>query len=74
MSKQKGGTNKLLRPIIAAAREQWGADRVHLQANGHWQLRPPDKTIAPIQLPGSPSDHRSMKNTIAQLRRAGLDI
>lgn len=38
----------------------------------HWKAFPPDKKKPMVTIPGTPSDYRSIKNTIAQLRRSGF--
>jgi hypothetical protein len=40
--------------------------------NNHVMIKIRDEPI--IMCPGTPSDHRSMKNVRGQLRRAGLDL
>ncbi len=54
--------------IEEAQRQGWRAERTQ---RGHWQLFAPDgRTI--VTLPGTPSDWRAFRNTIAQMRRAGF--
>lgn len=38
----------------------------------HWKVRLPDGSL--VTFPGTPSDHRSMANAVALLRRKGLEI
>jgi hypothetical protein len=40
--------------------------------NGHVMAFPPDKSKSPVTMPSTPSDHRSLKNTLADLRRSGF--
>ena len=59
-----------VRQLVAALREQgW---RVELTKNGHYRAYPPAGAGSPVFLPGTPSDHRSLANTIALLRRRGF--
>ncbi|WP_427017856.1 hypothetical protein ACQCSX_04375 [Pseudarthrobacter sp. P1] len=37
-----------------------------------WQVYPPNTTLDPITIHGTPSDHRSWKNMMARLVRAGF--
>jgi hypothetical protein len=52
-----------------------------LQAQGwrieegkHYKAFPPDLTKPMVPIPKTPSDHRSLRNTIAQLRRSGAQL
>lgn len=57
---------------IVQAREQgW---RVNLVANGHIRFLPRDRSVPPVQVSFSPSDHRSRLNERSRLRRAGLEV
>lgn len=59
-----------LRKIEQAAREQgW---RVERTTKGHIRFVPPDATMPMVIASGTPSDQRSIKNLIAQLRRSGF--
>lgn len=59
-----------LRKIEQAAREQgW---RVERTKKGHIRFVPPDATKPMVVAAGTPSDHRSIRNLVAQLRRSGL--
>lgn len=40
----------------------------------HIKAFPPDTTRPMVTIPTTPSDHRSLRNTIAQLRRSGADL
>lgn len=56
--------------ILAAVEAQgW---RWELRKAGHYVIFPIDKTKPQIVMPATPSDHRSIPNTISLLRRAGL--
>jgi len=58
--------------VLEKARDQgWRVDRTK---KGHWRFLSPDRTQPPIYFSGTPSDHRSIRNLVAQLRRAGLDV
>lgn len=57
------------RPYVKAAQKQgWAVD---FTTRGHLKLVPPSGGT-PIFSSGTPSDHRSVKNFAARLRRAGL--
>lgn len=60
---------KEVREIVEEARRQgW---RVEEGKRGHVKLFAPDgRTI--VTLPSTPSDHRSLKNSIAEMRWAGF--
>lgn len=64
--------NKEIRRLIKDA-EKWPGWRV-VPVKGGWNLFPPDKTMPPINVHKTPSDHRAWKNTMARLRRAGAPI
>lgn len=58
-----------LREIIRAAKDQgWEVTKT---SRLHVKFIPPGDR-PPVYAPGTPSDVRSMANTIAQLRRSGL--
>ncbi len=59
-----------LRDIEKAAREQ--GFRVERTKKGHPVFYPPDPKKNPVYGSGTPSDHRSIRNLLAELRRAGL--
>lgn len=70
---------KRLRKIVKAAEKAgWTPD---FTSKGHPRLTPPaglrDRNgdlVRPVTFALTPSDHRGDRNTIAALRRAGLDI
>ncbi len=41
--------------------------------NGHWKVAGADGKVF-IGFPATPGDHRSILNTLAQLRRSGIDV
>lgn len=45
--------------------------RYRVIGKGHPHLYPADPSRRPIGVPTTPGDHRSLKNFIAQVRRAG---
>lgn len=45
--------------------------RVVLARSGHYKAYPPDKRQDMVVMPSTPSDHRSLKNTIRDLRHSG---
>ena len=60
---------KDIKNLIRALESQgW---RVEKTRSGHYMAYSPNgKDI--VTIPGTPSDHRSMRNTLAALRRAGF--
>lgn len=52
----------------AAEAQGW---RTEVKKKG-WMLFPPDKSKAPVMVHRTPSDHRALKNTIAEMRRQGF--
>ncbi len=71
MTNDKGGAmmNKEVKAIIREAERQgW---RSRLMSNGHTRLYAPDGKTQ-ITLPGTPSDHRALKNAISDMRRVGF--
>lgn len=61
---------KDLKEIVKVARKQ-GWEVTHTR-NQHLRFRSPDGAL--VFSPSTPSDHRAIKNKIADLRRAGLEI
>jgi predicted RNA binding protein YcfA (HicA-like mRNA interferase family) len=58
-----------LAKIIAALEDQgWRVERTN---KGHWRCYAPDAEGI-VHLPGTPSDHRSLANAVAKLRRYGF--
>lgn len=57
----------------ALVRAAWDAGWRVEQGRKHIRVYPPDPTQAIVTIAGTPSDHRTVKNTRAQLRRSGLD-
>lgn len=71
-SEGRRSSNKEVSDLIQKARSQgW---TVIGSSGGHWIFRSPDKSQAQVVVPGTPSDHRSMKNAKSALRRAGLTL
>ena len=71
-SEGRRSSNKEVSDLIQKARNQgW---TVIGSSGGHWIFRSPDKSQAQVVVPGTPSDHRSMKNAKSALRRAGLTL
>jgi predicted RNA binding protein YcfA (HicA-like mRNA interferase family) len=59
-----------LREIEKAAKEQgWGVGRTQ---KGHLKFVPPDRTKNIVIGSGTPSDRRSIKNLLAELKRQGF--
>lgn len=63
--------NKAVRQILSQCWMQ--ACAVQPTKKGHYRVWPGDSTVVVI-VPGTPSDHRSLRNCASQLRRAGLKI
>jgi hypothetical protein len=62
--------NKEVQDLIRKLQEQgW-----RIEEGKHYKAFPPDTTKPMVVIPKTPSDHRSLKNTIAQLRRSGAII
>lgn len=65
-------TTDPLRPIKdQAAAQGWQVLRT---AKNHWKFVPADPRRDIVVLPGTPSDHRSMKNAVRALKRQGLRL
>ncbi len=61
-----------LRPLVEAAEAAgWTVTQTR---NSHLRLVPPTKDGTPLILSGSPSDHRSILNARAALRRQGVSV
>jgi hypothetical protein len=45
-----------------------------IQGGKHQKAFPPDRDKPMVTIPNTPSDHRSLRNLIAQLRRSGADL
>lgn len=65
----RGNKQEMLRIIRKVA--ELGHE-VKLSHNGHWKILRPGKT--PIILPSTPSEYKSLLNTIALLRRNGIEV
>ncbi len=65
-SGNKHDTARLIRKIVDLGHE------VIKSRNGHWKVMRPGQT--PIVIPSTPSDIRSTLNTIALLRRNGIEV
>lgn len=55
--------------VLAAAKAQGWTRR---DTKKGFFLVPPDPTKPLVQIHRTPSDHRALKNTLAQMRRSGL--
>jgi hypothetical protein len=64
--------NKEVQALLAQI-ERWPGWRVERPSRG-WLVYPPDRAKAPITVHATYSDHRSIKNLTAALRRAGAPI
>jgi predicted RNA binding protein YcfA (HicA-like mRNA interferase family) len=65
MASAKKDLKKILRE---AERQGW---QVRQTKNGHWQAFSPDGAGI-VTTGGTPSDHKALKNFVAQLRRYGF--
>lgn len=64
-----GMATKEIRKLIRALEAQgW---RVEETGSGHYQAYSPNGEDI-VTIPGTPSDHRSMRNTMSRLKRAGF--
>ncbi|QHB37398.1 hypothetical protein I5G58_gp096 [Mycobacterium phage BirdsNest] len=68
----KRGTHKDVRELLRRIEEAGGEVRPSRSKTGHWKVYKAGVLIG--SLAGTPSDWRGLKNALAQLRRAGLDI
>jgi hypothetical protein len=64
--------NKDLQKLIDQART-WAGWRVSETKKG-WFIYPPDKSLPPVAVHNTPSDHRALANTVARLRRYGAPV
>lgn len=55
--------------VEEAQRQGW---RVEIAGSGHIKLFPPDRSLSPVVLASTPSDHRWRDNAISQMRRRGF--
>ena len=62
---------KEIRQLIKELEKQ--GFRVTQAGSGHFIAWPPDVEVRPVTIPSTPSDYRSMRNTLADLRRAGFE-
>ena len=61
--------SKEIKVLIKALEDQgW---RVEQTRGGHYKAWPPEKSRKMVTMPATPSDHRSMKNTIRDLKHSG---
>lgn len=61
-----------LKDLIAMATAQgWRIERTQ---GSHWKFIPPDRSKRIVILAGTPSNSRSIKNSIADLRRSGFAL
>lgn len=57
--------------IRAAKRQGWVVER---GGGGHYRLFPPDGHTPAVSVPTTPGRGRSLRNTVALLRRRGLKV
>lgn len=61
-----------MKELVHAATEQgW---EVHVDGAGHYRMVPPGGDIVGISISATPSDHRTLKNEAAALKRMGLRL
>ena len=58
---------EIVKLIKELERQGWRVER----GSKHFIAYSPDTSVRPITIPGTPSDHRSLKNLRAELRRGG---
>lgn len=72
MARSHAGVPRQFRVLVRVATAAgWRCQRT---GSGHLALYPPDQTVDPVYLAGSPSDHRAWRNVRALLRRRGLKV
>jgi len=59
-----------LKRLLKAAKKQGFSARK--TGSGHWLLTPPTKGLAMVTVASTASDHRSMRNTLALLKKSGF--
>jgi hypothetical protein len=65
------GRPQTVKDLVRLARAQgWSVE----MGSGHWKFVPPDKSKSVVHVAATPSDWRTLKNTVGMLRRAGLDV
>lgn len=70
-SSRKGATRaSTVRRIVDGLRDQgWRVDK-----RGHtWRCFPPDVDLSPVFIAATPTDHRSIRNMMRDLRHSGAD-
>ena len=56
--------------VLKALKEQgW---RIERTKKNHYMAYPPDKSKGPVDLGGTPSDHRSIRNALSLLKQRGF--
>jgi len=71
-SARKGATRAgTVRRIVAALEAQgWRVDK-----RGHtWRCFPPNVELSPVFIAATPTDHRSIRNMMRDLRHSGADV
>ena len=64
--------NRELDAMIQAAWDAgWHCSKT---SKSHVMCYPPDKTIKPVLVANTPSDHRTIPNTLSCLRKSGLSV
>jgi hypothetical protein len=64
--------NRELDAMVAAA---WDAGwKCSKTSQGHVMCYPPERTVKPVLVAGTPSDHRTIPNTRSALRKSGLNV
>lgn len=69
------------KPLVKAAEAQGWTLEPSTSGKGHPRLQPPEGAVArdgsparSLTIPGTPSDHRSLMNTRADMRRQGIKV
>lgn len=64
--------NKQVKKLVKDLEAQgW---RTEFTGSGHIKAMPPDREHSPVIIPCSPSDHRSLKNCLSNIRHRGGDV
>ena len=68
------GSKKDLEQLLRRLAAHPAVARIERTKSGHWSVYPVDVSMPSVIVSSTPSDRRGLKNTIAQLRRSGIDV